>query len=95
MSAARKHCKKAKFHGKSGSPVGCGIAAGGRGRRRHLPGAIRENGSGWIAGQVQHLLSGPDRTVTIGRVEIGWSLDVAIHDLAIADGQESGSTSIG
>ncbi|UEM24636.1 translocation/assembly module TamB domain-containing protein (plasmid) [Skermanella mucosa] len=46
-----------------------------------------ENGSGWIAGQVQHLLSGPDRTVTIGRVEIGWSLDVAIHDLAIADGQ--------
>ena len=40
---------------------------------------------GWITRQIQSLLSGPGRTVTIGRVSSSWSLDVTIHDLAIAD----------
>src|SRR5688572_23577959 len=40
---------------------------------------------GWITRQIQSLLSGPGRTLTIGRVSSSWSLDVTIHDLAIAD----------
>ena len=40
---------------------------------------------GWITRQIQSLLSGPGRTVTIGRVSSSWTLDVTIHDLAIAD----------
>src|SRR3954463_5255515 len=40
---------------------------------------------GWITRQIQSLLSGPGRTVTIGRVSSSWSLGVTIHDLAIAD----------
>ena len=40
---------------------------------------------GWVTRQIQGLLSGPGRTVTIGRVSSSWTLDVTIHDLAIAD----------
>ncbi|UEM23153.1 translocation/assembly module TamB domain-containing protein [Skermanella mucosa] len=40
---------------------------------------------GWITRQIQNLLSGPGRTVTIGRVSSSWSLDVTLYDLAIAD----------
>src|SRR5688572_11720988 len=39
----------------------------------------------WVTRQIQGLLSGPGRTVTIGRVSSSWTLDVTIHDLAIAD----------
>ena len=42
---------------------------------------------GWVTRQIQGLLSGPGRTVTIGRVSSSWTLDVTIHDLAIADDQ--------
>ncbi|EWY36380.1 hypothetical protein N825_26250 [Skermanella stibiiresistens SB22] len=40
---------------------------------------------GWIGRQIQNLLSGPGRTVTIGRISSSWSLDVTLYDLAIAD----------
>jgi translocation and assembly module TamB len=44
-----------------------------------------QNDPGWVTRQIQGLLSGPGRTVTIGRVSSSWSLDVTIYDLAIAD----------
>ena len=70
--------------------MGCGADARGiwsRARRassspRRNP---QQNDPGWITRQIQSLLSGPGRTVTIGRVSSSWSLDVTIHDLAIAD----------
>jgi translocation and assembly module TamB len=46
-----------------------------------------QNDPGWVTRQIQGLLSGPGRTVTIGRVSSSWSLDVTIYDLAIADDQ--------
>src|SRR5688572_26158837 len=48
----------------------------------------QESEPGWVTRQIQDLLSGPGRIVTIGRLSSSWSLDVAIRDLAIAD--ESG-----
>jgi translocation and assembly module TamB len=45
----------------------------------------RESEPGWVTRQIQDLLSGPGRIVTIGRLSSSWSLDVAIRDLAIAD----------
>lgn len=44
-----------------------------------------ESGSGWVTRQIQGLLSGPGRTVEIGRISPSWNLDVTIHDLAVAD----------
>ena len=46
---------------------------------------LEQNDPGWVTRQIQGLLSGPGRTVTIGRVSSSWSLDVTIYDLAIAD----------
>jgi translocation and assembly module TamB len=45
----------------------------------------RESEPGWVTRQIQDLLSGPGRIVTIGRLSSSWSLDVAIRDIAIAD----------
>ncbi|EWY36917.1 hypothetical protein N825_22665 [Skermanella stibiiresistens SB22] len=44
-----------------------------------------ESEPGWVTRQIQDLLSGPGRVVTIGSLGSSWSLDVAIRDLAIAD----------
>jgi translocation and assembly module TamB len=49
----------------------------------------QQQDSGWVAGwirdRIQSLLSGPGRTVTIGRIDIGFRLDVTLFDVAIAD----------
>ncbi|MGF7206171.1 translocation and assembly module TamB [Skermanella aerolata] len=45
----------------------------------------QESKPGWVTRQIQDLLSGPGRIVTIGRLSSSWSLDVAIRDLAVAD----------